>query len=245
MQHSILMTSPHNATARRSPWFGNAPASNNESDSQKNARLSWLQFYNQRHFTMPQWTIPQQWAQYYDPRRFTMPQFTMPQWTPPNLSQQDMLTIAQVGSEFLPMLAPQLSAASPLLSVGYAGQDIYRTAYTTYAAAKDLSPAERFKRVFIKTGDVTLFHVLATFLLPLALLKPVNYYVNQYVKHHRVPKSIQKHPKLVSISILTSIALVTAKPVNQLVNLLLDWTYRPWLEGKDPRKRNTSTAKTN
>jgi hypothetical protein len=167
-----------------------------------------------------------------------------PQFNPvsvlPRISSDQVWQGLQVGEELIPVVAPSLSHVTPLISVGYAGKDIYYTFTNAYKKTEDLPPGKRLQKIAAETGDITLFHLFSTFLIPLLLYKRVKNWIEPKIQDNpRLPALISrsKHgPVLVTGAILTLIGLATSKPVNKGVDALLDVTYRPLVEKRKREK---------
>lgn len=154
----------------------------------------------------------------------------------PHISTNQILQGLQASEEIIPVVAPQLSHVTPLISIGYAGRDIYSTFQHAYKKTERLPIQERVKKIAADTGDVTLFHLLSTFLIPLLLAKKVGGWLNPRVKDNpKLPKFMSRNPRLVTAAVLTGIAIALMNPMNTVVDFLLDHTYRPLVE---KRKRD-------
>lgn len=155
----------------------------------------------------------------------------------PHISADQVIRGLQAGEELIPAMAPQLSHVTPLISVSYAGKDIYSRYNQVYKKTEGLPTAKRVRKIAAEMGDVVLFHLFSTFLIPLLLVNKVGKWVKEkVVKHPRMPARIATHPKLVTAAILTVIALATNKPVSTATNAFLDLTYRPLVEKRKREK---------
>lgn len=154
----------------------------------------------------------------------------------PHVSTTQILQGLQASEELIPIVAPQLSHFTPLISIGYAGRDIYSTFNHAYKKTEKLPLEQRIKKIAADTGDVTLFHLFSTFLIPLLLAKKVGNWLMPKVKNNpRLPNAMAKHPEIITAGALTVIAVALMNPVNTLVDFLMDHTYRPLVE---KRKRD-------
>jgi hypothetical protein len=176
--------------------------------------------------------------------RWPYPNFFPYQMAPlqrlPHVSANQVLQGIQAGEEFLPIVAPQLAHVTPLITVGYAGKDIYSTFRQAYKKTEDLPPAERVKKIAVQMGDVTLFHLLATFLIPLLLAKKAANWVKPTIQNTPyLPKVITQHkygPFIITAAVLTALAIFLARPVNKAVDSFLEVTYRPLVEKRKREK---------
>jgi hypothetical protein len=142
----------------------------------------------------------------------------------------------QYGGDVLPVLAPRLASATPIISGAFAGYNAYSAVRSEYDSTKDLPPRTRYQKLAAKIGDLTLFHLLANLVIPGLMAKKVNQWIEKALTSPKVPAVITRHPKWVTILALTMLTAVISKPVNKLVNFVLDWTYRPLVEKRKREK---------
>jgi hypothetical protein len=149
----------------------------------------------------------------------------------------NQLNYAQMyGGEALPVLVPRLASATPIISGAFAGYTAYDSFRREYNDTKDLPPKTRYQKLAAKLGDLTLFHLFASLIIPGLMAKKVNQWVNNILKKPHVPPFIARHPKWVTAAALFLTAAVISKPVNKTVNFILDWTYRPLVEKRKREK---------
>jgi hypothetical protein len=138
-------------------------------------------------------------------------------------AQQYMPTRQELGRSLVLTAVPY---SSEVLAVHSA----YKSLATEYQNTKELPIQERSKKLATKAGDVMLFTLLGTFALPALLATSVNRWVEN--NRTRMPAVMARNPKIVTAAALGMIGAVVAKPVNALVNWVMDWTYRPIVEEK-------------
>lgn len=154
----------------------------------------------------------------------------------PHISTNQIWQGLQAGEELIPVMAPQLAHFTPLISIGYAGRDIYSTFRHAYNKTEKLPLEARIRKIAADTGDVTLFHLFSTFLIPLLLAKKLGGWLMPRIENNpRLPEKIATHPKLATAGVLTVIAVALMNPVNAVVDFILDHSYRPLVE---KRKRD-------
>lgn len=122
--------------------------------------------------------------------------------------------------------------AVPYSSEALAVHSAYRSLATEYQNTRELPIQERSKKLATKAGDVVLFTLLGTFALPALMATRVNRWVEKNLTHPRVPAAMARNPKVMTAVALGVIGALAAKPMNALVNLIMDWTYRPIVEEK-------------
>lgn len=149
---------------------------------------------------------------------------------------QNLNYAQQYGGEVLPVIAPRLASATPIISGAFAGYAAYDTFRREYNSTKDLPPKTRYQKLAAKAGDITLFHLFANLVIPGLLARKTNAWIKEGLKNPRVPGFIARHPKWVTALALTLLTAVISKPVNKLVNFILDWTYRPLVEKRKREK---------
>ncbi|HEY9687946.1 MAG TPA: hypothetical protein V6C52_13305 [Coleofasciculaceae cyanobacterium] len=139
-------------------------------------------------------------------------------------------------SELLPVVVPGASFAPPLISTGYAGFDVYRTAMKEYERNKDLDRGERLRKTAEKTGSKLLYHLLATIAIPTLLGAALLKRTQQWFAHEAMPSLIRKRPKTFSIITVIAAMIALSGVISKISKGIINWTYDPLVRHKKPKQ---------
>ena len=145
---------------------------------------------------------------------------------------QDLNMVQHYGGELVPLLLPQVAPLSTIFAPGYAGLEVFNQAQKTDEENADLSRQDRIKKTAIRTGDVALFHLLATIGLPLLLTRRIHHFVHRQLEKPVAPERLKRHQRWVTGIVILSSVLLFSKPITRLTDFILNWTYRPLLDKK-------------
>jgi hypothetical protein len=204
---------------------GNSPEQQDKSRSQDGLAPNWL----------PLPKIPMPWELQHN-FNFQVPQPQQIVHKLQNMPADRLYQNISNVSELLPVVMPGTAFAPPLITTGYAGFDIYRTARNEYERNKDLNRAERLRKTAEKTGSKLLYHLLATIALPTLLGAAILKRTQRWFAHEAMPSLIRKRPKAFGIITVIAAMIALSGMISQVSKEIINWTYDPLVRHKKPKE---------
>lgn len=138
----------------------------------------------------------------------------------------------ELGEAMAPYIGHQAVTGSYLLSGLYALGDVITSSHRVYHKHRDLSRQHRIRKTVTEALDSTLFHLAATVFIPALMIKYLRQGITRGMGHALVPPAIGRfRTPIATLAGVLAIPLIS-KPVDQAIDKVLDWTYRP-LAGKN------------
>jgi hypothetical protein len=132
--------------------------------------------------------------------------------------------------------AVSVAGYMPVAGYAYAGQDIVRSAQSTYYKNQDASTRERVKKTAEVVADKTIYHLIGTIFLPLfishqILSPPVEKLIALIPDKSRFAKMKTYH-HFVKFSVFMLAAIMLHTPIDWVTDKILEYAYRPLLDKK-------------